>query len=113
MPVSVLLCEGVSGSPDALVLRKLLAGICMVEPSGSKCGMDHRVLAWRAAMPGSAVACLRDADLDGEWPRNKDRPQTWIKPMAGGHSVQLGWLWSRTEIENYLIDPDVVARAGA
>jgi hypothetical protein len=83
----------------------------MVEPSGSKSGMDNRVLAWRAAMPGSAVACLRDADLDGEWPRNKDLPQTWIKQIAGDHSIQLGWLWSRTEIENYLIDPDVVAPA--
>src|SRR5882724_9783651 len=104
MPVSVLLCEGVTGSPDARILRKLLAGICTVEPCGSKSGMDARVLAWRSAIPGSTVAALRDADLDGEWPRDKDQPQPWIKKVVGGQSVPLGWIWSRTEIENYLID---------
>ena len=62
-------------------------------------------------MPGSAVACLRDADLDGEWPREKEHPQPWVERIAGGRTVQLGWLWSRTEIENYLIDPAVVAAA--
>jgi hypothetical protein len=57
------------------------------------------------------VACLRDADLDGEWPRAKDQPQPWNKQVEGGQTVRLGWLWSRTEIENYLIDPKVVSAA--
>ena len=73
--------------------------------------MDTRVLAWREATPGSTIACLRDADLDCQWPRDKDRPQSWNKNTAGGQSVNLGWLWSRTEIENYLFDPNVVAAA--
>jgi hypothetical protein len=111
MPVDVLLCEGVAGSPDARILRKLFGGICSIEPSGSKHGMDTQVLAWRAATPGSVVACLRDADLDSEWPRDRDRPQPWVKKTAGGQSVNFGWLWSRTEIENYVIDPNVVAVA--
>jgi hypothetical protein len=111
MSVSNLLCEGEERSPDVILLRVLLAGICAVEPSGSKFGMDTRVLAWRAASPGSTAACLRDADLAGQWPRDKDRPQEWIKSVAGGQSVNLGWSWSRTEIENYLIDPAVVVAA--
>ncbi len=111
MPVDVLLCEGVSGSSDARIVRTLLAGTCSIEPSGSKHGMDTRVLAWRAATPGSTIACLRDADLDSPWPRERERPQQWVKNTAGGQSVNLGWLWSRTEVENYVIDPNVVASA--
>ncbi len=111
MPVNVPLCEGVSGSPDARILRKLCAGICDVVPSGSKHGMDTRVLAWREATPRSTIACLRAADLDCQWPRDKTRPQSWIKNTAVGRSVNLGWLWSRTEIENYLLDPNVVVGA--
>jgi hypothetical protein len=111
MSVSNLLCEGEERSPDVILLRVLLEGICAVEPSGSKFGMDTRVIAWRAANPGAMVACLRDADLDGRWPRERDRPQVWLKKVAGGTSINLGWLWSRTEIENYLIDPAVVVPA--
>ena len=44
MPVTLLLCEGVRDSPDARVLNRLLGGYCMVEPAGSKFGLDTQIL---------------------------------------------------------------------
>lgn len=111
MPVTVLLCEGVAESPDARVLNKLLAGFCTIEPAGSKYGMDFRILARRQVSTTATVMGLRDADFDREWNSPVDKPAPWTKRMAGGDVESLGWWWSRKEIENYLIDPEVVSRA--
>jgi hypothetical protein len=111
MPVTVLLCEGVRDSPDARVLNKLLAGSCMVQPIGSKFGMDTYILALRDARPTATVMGLKDGDFYREWDAPSDRPEPWLKQRPGGRTDRIGWSWARTEIENDLIDPRVVARA--
>jgi hypothetical protein len=110
MPVSLLLCEGASDSPDVRVLNKLLAGHCMVEPVGSKFGMDTLILVRRDVNPTATVMGLKDGDFYREWTGPSDQPEPWSKRVSGGRTERIGWSWARTEIENYLIDPEVVAR---
>src|SRR5262249_50855238 len=111
MPVTVLLCEGARDSPDARVLNKLHAGYGTVQPIGSKFGMDSYILARREASPTAAVMGLRDGDFYRDWDAPSDQPVPWSKQRPGGQMERLGWSWARTEMENYLIDPEVVARA--
>ena len=111
MPVTLLLCEGVRESPDARVLNRLLGRYCTVEPIGSKYGMDAQILVRRDVSPFTTVMGLKDADFYRDWLRPSDTPDPWSKRVAGGLPVRLGWSWARNEIENYLIDPIVVARA--
>jgi hypothetical protein len=111
MPVTVLLCEGTTDSPDARVLNKLLPGLCTVEPAGSKHGMDTRVLVRREVSPTATVMGLKDADFQPDRNAIDDQPQAWSKALPGNQVVRVGWSWARKEIENYLIDPEVVARA--
>ena len=111
MPVTLLLCEGVSDSPDARVLNRLLGGYCTVEPVGSKHVMDTQVLVRRKISPAATVMGLKDADFYREWLGPSDTPTPWLKKVAGGQEERLGWSWARKEIENYLIDPGAVARA--
>jgi hypothetical protein len=111
MPVTLLLCEGVRDSPDARVLNRLLGGYCTVEPVGSKYAMDTQILVRREVSPAATVMGLKDADFYSEWLRPGDTPEPWSKRVAGGREERLGWSWSRKEIENYLIDPNVVAWA--
>jgi len=54
---------------------------------------------------------LRDADFDRDWNAPSDVPEMWWKATGGLPETRLGWRWSRKEIENYLIDPAVVARS--
>jgi hypothetical protein len=111
MPVTLLLCEGVQGSPDVRVLRALLAGLpTQVDPVGSKYGMDTRIIVTRRISTTATVMGLRDADFDGEWNSPRNVPAIWSKSIDG-QPVQLGWRWARKEIENYLIDPTVVSKA--
>lgn len=111
MPVRVLLCEGVSDSPDVRVLNRLLGVNCRIVPIGSKYGMDTQVLLRRVLSPAVTVMGLRDGDFDRDWNTPSDRPEPWWKRLAGGRTERVGWSWARTEIENYLIDFDVVSRA--
>ncbi len=99
MPVDVLLCEGVDHSPDVRVLNKLLAGLCTVEPSGSKHRMEDKILIRRRVSPTSVVMGLRDPDFDRAWTAPSDVPETWSKATGGGPGISLGWRWSRKEIE--------------
>ncbi len=109
MPVSVLLCEGNNTSPDARVLNKLLAGLCEVKPFGGKYGMGDRILARREVLGATSVFGLLDGDFR-EWTVPKGIPISWvIEPQNSKQHI--GWRWERKEIENYLIDPVVVARA--
>ncbi len=111
MPLSILLCEGVQESPDARVLNKLLSGLCTVEPAGSKHRMVEQILVRRTLNPSSLVMGLRDPDFDRRWTAPSSIPEPWSAPVKGGQVERLGWLWTRKEIENYLIDPVVVGRA--
>lgn len=107
MPVSLLFCEGSAGSPDMRVLGKLLAGRCEVRPFGSKYGMGNRVKGGREAIERGSVFGILDRDFPEEWDPPTGVPRPWI----ASDGIVLGWRWERREIENYLIDPAVVARA--
>ncbi len=93
MPVTVLLCEGSRDSPDARVLNKLLAGLCTVEPVGSKYGMDSHVLVRREVSLRSTVMGLKDADFQRDWNAFDDQPQAWSKRLSGNQVARIGWTW--------------------
>ncbi len=113
MPVSVLLCEGEDNSPDVRLLHAILRGTgVQVEPSGGKDGFVGLIRSRRRQSPGVCGI------IDGDFPRN---PGTWTEPVDPGprgwtmrdgeKELVLGWMWRRKEVENYLLDPDVLARA--
>jgi hypothetical protein len=54
------------------------------------------------------VAGIRDRDLEVEAVRPTDQARLWC---GDGGRLWLGWYRERVEIENYLVDPQVVARA--
>ena len=95
MPVTLLLCEGVRDSPDARVLNRLLGGYCMVEPAGSKFGLDTQILVRRDVNPATTVMALKDADFYRDWLTPGDSPEPWSKRVAGGTEVRLGWSWAQ------------------
>src|SRR5262245_8301120 len=106
MSVNVLYCEGVTKSPDIRVLGALLAGICVIEPLGSKYGFGEKIRFSRDIRTQAVVAGIRDLDDDDTLPT--DAPRPW---RINDGTVWLGWYWERATIENYLIDPIVVDRA--
>lgn len=111
MPLTTLLCEGTSGSPDARVLRQILRGVVgVVQPMGGKDGLPVRIAARRETGIPSTSSC--GALGDGDFPR---QPETWApsddaRPWIDKRGNQVGWLWRRKEIENYLFDVDVLTR---
>ncbi|WP_130471653.1 hypothetical protein [Candidatus Magnetaquicoccus inordinatus] len=106
MSVTLLFCEGNSGSPDALLLGKLLAGLCMVKPGGSKHGMGGKIIDKRLENIKDVYGIL-DGDFAADWQPPTGKLHTW-QAKDGTH---FGWRWERTEIENYLLDPDIVGKA--
>jgi hypothetical protein len=107
MSVALLLCEGVGSSPDVRVLGKLLAGRCEVRPCGGKFGMGDAIKGGREGIGRRTVFGLVDGDFPREWRRMEGKPITW----TASDGTHLGWRWERKEVENYLIDPAIVARA--
>lgn len=107
--MNLLFCEGGLNSPDVRILRRLLAGRCEVLPGGSIHGMGDRIKAHREALGGRQVAGVADGDFKVPWPAAAPplQPEAW----SGSDSEILGWRWSRKEIENYIVDPEVVSRA--
>lgn len=107
--MNLLLCEGAEGSPDVRVLNKLLLGHGPeIFPMGGKYGMGIRILARRESSPMLKVAGLIDGDFPSAWELESDTPTEW---KSADDKITFGWRWSRKEIENYLIDPNVVARS--
>ena len=107
MPVSLLLCEGIASSPDMRVLGKLLAGRCEVVPFGGKYGMGSAIKGGREGIGRQSIFGILDGDFSKEWVQPTEVPNQW----KASDGIILGWRWERTEIENYLIDPAVVAKA--
>lgn len=113
MPVSVLFCEGGSNSLDVRLLGAILRGTGVeIAPSGGKDGFSSLIRAWRQRDPR---AC---GITDGDFPRKPEAwmpssesvPRTWIA-RDNEVDVMLGWKWQRKEVENYFLDPEVLARA--
>jgi hypothetical protein len=111
--VSVLFCEGGNNSPDVRLLGAILRGTgVLVLPSGGKDGFSNLIRGWRRQDPR---AC---GIVDGDFPRRPEAwspssepgPRTWIA-RHDDVEVMLGWTWQRKEVENYFLDPDVLARA--
>ena len=101
MPVSKLLVEG---HLDAELLTSILCGQPLVEQRGSK-----RTLAPQARQERQRsrveAAYIRDRDFDF------DPPEDLSKPTVDRihESQALGWRWCRLEMENYLLEPAIVA----
>lgn len=98
MPVTRLLVEG---RLDAAILAAVCRGSPLVEPRGPKHALKA-IAREEQNRTGEQVRFLRDRDFDFE-------------PSDVGTSPvrldDLGWCWTRHEIENYLLDPEVVIRA--
>jgi len=111
MPVKLLYCEGGPRSADLRVLTALLAGVCVIKPGGSKYGFGQGIRFARMTSParlGGMIAGLRDRDFDADDSPPVHAPRRWL---VDNDTLWLGWYWERTEIENYLVDPEVVGRA--
>lgn len=108
MPVDVLLCEGIGGSPDIHILGKIVTTL-KIEPAGSKSTILRRVDEKRIDKNNQNVYCILDRDFDKEWDGIKDTPSKVLMKQSGdGGEVHYGWKWARKEIENYLIDPEIL-----
>ncbi|WP_437287892.1 hypothetical protein [Sorangium sp. So ce406] len=111
--MSVLLCEGEDNSPDVRLLHAILRGTgVQVEPSGGKDAFAGLIRGRRRQNPG--VCGITDGDFPrdpGAWTVATDPgPRQWTV-RHGEKQLVLGWRWRRKEVENYLLDPDVLARA--
>lgn len=110
MPVGQLLCEGADQGPDATLLNALIGSQRVrIKPIGAKYGLGERIVAMRELQNSPiTIAAIRDCDFDFD-PPAEDTPGVWyIAP--NNQRVWLGWHWARVELENYLVDPMVVAR---
>lgn len=108
MPVSILFCEGGSGSPDVRVLRSILRGLpIQVKPQGPKYGLGAYIRAYRAAVGSVTIASIRDSDFDRDHVPPHGQTRAW---RVEDDRIWLGWYWERAEIESYLLDPILVER---
>lgn len=89
-------------------MSAILAGICLIEPIGSKYGFGEKVRFARSIRTSSVIAGLRDRDFDQDDSIPTNDPIRW---NVDNNTCWLGWYWERLEIENYLLDPEVVRRA--
>ena len=112
MSLAVLYCEGVDKSPDIRVIRKILTGVnCMIKAAASKYGLAQKVhFLNREGAVGGVAKALRDRDFDSMPSPLLQKPHDWPFRPQNNQTVQVGWTWERKEIENYLIDPRVVAK---
>lgn len=103
MPVTMLYVEG---KLDKALLNPILGGHLAIDRKGSKDDLHHLVRRERA--DGRSVCYIRDRDFDFE-------------PVGGGlnqpdpdktiDQVVHGYRWKRTDIECYLLEPQLVAAA--
>lgn len=106
MPVATLLVEG---KLDIEILSAVLAGQPLVERRGSKTSLAPQARS-RSGDSGTPVAYIRDRDFDYEPPDDLTVPVV-DRFRQGNEGEALGWHWCRHEIENYLLEPDIVAAA--
>lgn len=103
MPVNLLLVEG---NLESEVLNPILKGSPVLRQGGSKNSLKPRAVTERRENKVNA-GYLRDRDFDFDPPADTSTPT--IDGRDG--STLFGWRWCRHEIENYLIEPSLVAEA--
>lgn len=103
MPVTQLYCEGGSEGTDIRIVSQIAPRNCVVRAIGSKNRLAESVVADRRVNP--ALAGLVDRDFDCVESVIVQQP---IKLFE--NSTHVGWSWERKEIENYLLDPIIVAK---
>ena len=103
MPVNQLFVEG---NLESEVLTPIFKGSPVVRQGGSKNSLKPRAATERRENRVNA-GYLRDRDFDF------DPPADTTAPTIDGRdkSTPVGWRWCRHEIENYLIEPSLVAEA--
>ncbi|MBA3546847.1 MAG: hypothetical protein H0T76_10220 [Nannocystis sp.] len=107
MPLSKLYVEG---ALDVILMSCIVSTLpgnaTVVESVGTKGSLRPRV---REAREKQIEACyLRDRDFDTDPPAVVTEPTVDLRTSQG--EVR-GWRWCRHEIENYLLEPGVVAAA--
>jgi len=112
MPVKELLVEG---HLDNEILTRVLNGRPVVKRGGTKTSLKPRTEEERRRRK-ETVCYIRDRDFDYEPPADRTRPKVHsLTPdsteRSGSAESALGWYWCRHEMENYLLEPAIVARA--
>ncbi len=103
MPIALLLVEG---NLDSEVLSALFQGLPAVRRGGSKNSLKPQAR-YEREQNDVRAGYIRDRDFDFDPPGDLDAPT--IDSCFQG--TTLGWRWSRHEMENYLLDPVIVAKA--
>lgn len=96
----------VEGDLDTELLNAVVGGSPPAVPGGSKNVLKRRALEFRKDNRAPA-GYLRDRDFDFDPPADLTQPTA----DALEKGSPFGWRWCRHEIENYLLDPTVVAEA--
>lgn len=107
MPLTKLFVEG---SLDHQVLNGVFQGSPLLKVGGSKNALGPQARRDRENEEGSKLAAgyLRDRDFDFEPPSDLTQPTPDAQDDKGR---PFGWRWCRHAIENYLLEPAVVAEA--
>ena len=103
MPITQLYCEGSSEGTDIRVISQIAPRNCVVRAVGSKNRLPEVVIADRKIQP--SLAGLVDRDFDCVESEIAQQPI----PLFDSN-IHIGWSWERKEIENYLLDPAIVAK---
>ena len=103
MPINLLLVEG---NLDSEILSSLFQGSPPVRRGGSKNGLKPQAR-YEREQNRVVAGYVRDRDFDFEPPDDLNAATV----DSGFQNTTLGWRWARHEIENYLLDPHIVANA--
>lgn len=115
MPVGNLYCEGSRKSLDIRVIQLLVLGVgCRMIPTEGKRELWQKLKVLMTSPEVTSTtqiisAGIRDRDFDPQFYQTLDNPQ--YRPINWNYkNSQIGWVWERKEIENYLIDPVIVRK---
>ena len=113
MSLSKLYCEGEDQGFDVRMLSYVLRGAqpgLVVEPWGGKESLPKAVISDRRRGLASAAICDGDFSRTEHMVTPPDGVMVWRTKM-GSVEHDIGWIWRRKEIENYLLDVEVLSAA--
>lgn len=100
--ISWLFCEGEQGSPDVLLLRRVVGGLGVrVQPCGSKDGLPAFARGFSRRDANASYLAIRDRDFDAE---PSAEPRLLPDPMRR----EAVWLGHRASVESYLVEPGLL-----